>query len=92
MRNSSGTQTVSLGKGAWDCDTGRIIPPEMEVSHEFLREPKHLYVTAILGDDRGIISKTSEQAQEFEEIATMDYPFEGIPTIPPRKDMDRMVR
>jgi hypothetical protein len=33
-----------------------------------------------------------EQAQEFEEIATMDYPFEGIPTIPPRKDMDRMVR
>jgi len=33
----------------------------------------------------------AEQAHEFEEIATMDFPFEGIPTIPPRKDMDRMV-
>ena len=21
----------------------------------------------------------------------MDYPFEGIPTVPPRKDMDHMV-
>ena len=28
----------------------------------------------------------------FEEIATMDAPFEHhIPTIPPRKDMDHMV-
>lgn len=26
----------------------------------------------------------------FEEIATMDFPFEGIPTVPPRKDMDHM--
>ena len=32
------------------------------------------------------------QAQEFEEIATMEFPFEGIPTVPPRKDMDRMVK
>jgi len=24
----------------------------------------------------------------WEEIPTMDYPFEGLPTIPPRKDMD----
>lgn len=31
------------------------------------------------------------QAEVFEEIATMDFPFEGIPTIPPRKDMDHMV-
>ena len=31
------------------------------------------------------------QAEVFEEIATMDYPFEGIPTVPPRKDMDHMV-
>lgn len=31
------------------------------------------------------------QAAVFEEIATMDFPFEGIPTIPPRKDMDHMV-
>ncbi len=22
----------------------------------------------------------------------MDYPFEGIPTVPPRKDMEHMVR
>eukprot|EP00959_Pyramimonas_sp_CCMP1952_P471160 9497950-Pyramimonas_sp.AAC.1 len=29
-----------------------------------------------------------EQAEVFEEIATMDFPFEGIPTVPPRKDMD----
>ncbi len=26
----------------------------------------------------------------FEEIATMEYPFEGIPTVPPRKDVDHM--
>lgn len=26
----------------------------------------------------------------FEEIATMDFPFEGIPTVPPRKDMEHM--
>lgn len=31
------------------------------------------------------------QAEEFEEIATMEFPFEGIPTVPPRKDFDRMV-
>lgn len=31
------------------------------------------------------------QAEVFEEIATMDLPFEGIPTVPPRKDMDHMV-
>lgn len=48
---------VSLGKGAWDCDTNTPIPPEKE-------------------------------ALVFEEVATMDYPFEGIPTVPPRKDMD----
>ena len=32
------------------------------------------------------------QAEVFEEIATMDFPFEGIPTVPPRKNMDQMVR
>lgn len=31
------------------------------------------------------------QAVVFEEIATMDFPFEGIPTVPPRKDVDHMV-
>lgn len=50
---------VSLGKGAWDCDTNSEIPPEKE-------------------------------AYVFEEIATMDHPFEGIPTVPQRKDMDHM--
>jgi hypothetical protein len=30
------------------------------------------------------------QAEVFEEIATMEFPFEGIPTVPPRKDMDHM--
>lgn len=48
---------VSLGKGAWDCDSNSEIPPEKE-------------------------------AIVFEEIANMDLPFEGIPTVPPRKDMD----
>ncbi|KAK3269398.1 hypothetical protein CYMTET_22154 [Cymbomonas tetramitiformis] len=31
-----------------------------------------------------------KEAEVFEEIATMDYPFEGIPTIPPRKDMEHL--
>lgn len=31
------------------------------------------------------------QAEVFEEIATMDHPFEGIPTVPPRKDVDHLV-
>ena len=31
-----------------------------------------------------------QEAEIFEEIATMDYPFEGIPTIPPRKNMTHM--
>lgn len=48
---------VSLGKGAWDCDTNSEIPPERE-------------------------------AIVFEEIATEELTFEGIPTVPPRKDQD----
>eukprot|EP00879_Flechtneria_rotunda_P005612 GHRR01005908.1.p1 GENE.GHRR01005908.1~~GHRR01005908.1.p1 ORF type:complete len:167 (+),score=52.41 GHRR01005908.1:99-599(+) len=31
-----------------------------------------------------------KEAEVFEEIATMDHPFEGIPTIPPRKDTRHM--
>ena len=31
-----------------------------------------------------------QQAEVFEEVATMDYPFEGIPTIPPRKNTTHM--
>ncbi|GHP10485.1 hypothetical protein PPROV_000921600 [Pycnococcus provasolii] len=30
------------------------------------------------------------EAEVFEEIATMDLPFEGIPTIPPRTNMTHM--
>ena len=30
------------------------------------------------------------QAEVFEEIATMEFPFEGIPTVPPRKNMTHM--
>mmetsp|Transcript_13951 Transcript_13951/g.16839 ORF Transcript_13951/g.16839 Transcript_13951/m.16839 type:complete len:155 (+) Transcript_13951:90-554(+) len=31
-----------------------------------------------------------KEAEIFEEIATMDHPFEGIPTVPPRKDMEHL--
>ena len=65
---------VSLGKGAWDCDTREEIPPEKEVSESDLN--------LIDGDLQAVV---------FEEIATMDFPFEGIPTVPPRKDVDHMV-
>lgn len=30
------------------------------------------------------------QAEVFEEIATMDHPFEGIPTVPPRRNTTHM--
>lgn len=48
-----------MGKGAWDCDLCRLIPPEKE-------------------------------AEVFEELTTMDFPFEGIATVPPRKNMTCM--
>ena len=32
-----------------------------------------------------------QQAEVFEEVPNMDFPFEGIPTVPLRKDMDHMV-
>lgn len=32
------------------------------------------------------------KAEVFEEIPTMDFPFHGMPTVPPRKDMSHMVR
>ncbi|KAL3136487.1 hypothetical protein ABBQ38_005741 [Trebouxia sp. C0009 RCD-2024] len=40
--------------------------------------------------DNNIEIPPEAEAEVFEEIATMDFPFEGIPTIPPRKDMDHM--
>ena len=36
---------------------------------------------------KGARDATGLQALVFEEVATMDFPFEGIPTVPPRKDM-----
>ena len=57
---SGSSGNVSLGKGAWDCDFGRMIPADKE-------------------------------AEVFEEIANMDMDYEGIPTVPMRKDMDHMV-
>ena len=30
------------------------------------------------------------QAEVFEEVATMDHPFEGIPTVPPPRDVSRL--
>jgi hypothetical protein len=30
------------------------------------------------------------QAEVFEEIATLEFQFEGIPTVPPRKDMEHL--
>ena len=49
--------SVSLGKGAWDCDLNAEILPDKE-------------------------------AIVFEEMPTMDHPFEGLPTVPARKDGD----
>jgi hypothetical protein len=31
-----------------------------------------------------------KKAEVFEEVATMDHPFEGIPTVPPHKDVAHM--
>ena len=47
-------------------------------------------VLTLRGLDVG--NDSDAQAEVFEEIATMDFPFEGIPTVPPRKDRDHMVR
>ena len=82
-RSAAQPASVSLGKGAWDCDLNVAIPPEKEV-RTLLK----------LVDQTSCLSITYVrllQAEVFEEIATMDYPFEGIPTVPPRKDMDHMV-
>jgi hypothetical protein len=38
-----------------------------------------------------LLLPAAAQAEVFEELATMDHPFEGIPTIPPRKDTAHMV-
>eukprot|EP00210_Caulerpa_lentillifera_P002979 g2844.t1 len=40
--------------------------------------------------DAKCVIPPEKEAVVFEEIATMDFPFEGIPTVPPRKDRDHM--
>jgi hypothetical protein len=37
--------------------------------------------------DTNSLIPPEKEAEVFEEIATMDFPFEGIPTVPPRKDV-----
>lgn len=100
---------VSLGKGAWDCDTNSEIPPEKEVSVMGLRElhcglwlPLALMPSCCNSCSEALLNARPAawahspaplpfstlpafQAIVFEEIATMDFPFEGIPTVPPRK-------
>eukprot|EP00967_Tisochrysis_lutea_P031965 scaffold37735_cov17-Tisochrysis_lutea.AAC.1 len=66
------------GKGAWDCDTNSEIPVDKEV------RPFPWSMSWKCG-------RFALQAEVFEEIATMDHPFEGIPTVPPRKDVDHLV-
>ena len=74
---------MSLGKGAWDCDSNTAIPPEKEVTGLHFERFSTVLQT--------ILTSIAAQAEVFEEIATMDFPFEGIPTVPPRKDMQHMV-
>ena len=40
--------------------------------------------------DKNVEIPAHLEAEVFEEIATMDLPFEGMPTVPPRKDMTHM--
>ena len=86
--------SLSLGKGAWDCDVGCAIPPEKEVKDLFLCTIQRLALTHINEVKHLVVDfvhNKAMQAQEFEELATMEFPFEGIPTVPPRTDMDRLV-
>lgn len=83
---------ISLGKGAWDCDARVAIPPEKEVLNRTMAN----HIDCCFIDD-SLATKLPFgfycwicQAEVFEEIATMEFPFEGIPTVPPRKDMDHM--
>ena len=41
--------------------------------------------------DNCCLIPAEKEAEVFEEIATMEFPFEGIPTVPPRKNMTHMV-
>jgi len=118
---SAGTGTggsVSLGKGAWCCDSNREIPPDKEVRLASSRRPKCAGSRALLQISRHQGERLPDcaaeaqtlkpqwrvprgacwcdatgpvvfsQAEVFEEIATLEFQFEGIPTVPPRKDME----
>merc|ERR1719265_2363824 len=40
--------------------------------------------------DAGAAIAPEREAAVFEEVATMEFPFEGIPTAPPRKNMTHL--
>jgi hypothetical protein len=96
---------ASLGKGAWDCDAGKAIPPEAEAA---VFEEVRVELRGAQGGRRASPSRsscgrpanrpptktpnnnTTPQYHQQQKIATMDMPFEGIPTIPPPKDRARL--
>ena len=96
-----------MGKGAWDCDARKAIPPEKEVRERRERESEEREEKRQSRRERRrgsrerkrrtekkkppLKKKTKKQAEVFEEIPTMDFPFHGIPTVPPRKDMTHLV-
>lgn len=41
--------------------------------------------------DENKLIPADKEAEVFEELSNMDMPFEGLPTVPRRKDMDHMV-
>jgi hypothetical protein len=116
----TGTGAVSLGKGAWDCDANREIPPDKEVrclGHTRTRpngclcgrtatrkldwtvmpigaamraqgHPRFCPLPVGVTDATPSCPPPCSQAEVFEEIATLEFQFEGIPTVPPRKDME----
>jgi hypothetical protein len=40
--------------------------------------------------DKNVLIPPEKEAEVFEEIATMAHSFEGIPSVPPRKDMTHL--
>ena len=96
---ASQSGATSMGKGAWDCDARKAIPPEKEVGEQEREgerekeEEKREKKKNRRSSQRTKKQKTKFhfQAEVFEEIPTMDFPFHGIPTVPPRKDMTHLV-
>jgi len=94
---------AGLGKGAWDCDAGKAIPPEAEAA--VFEEASRARArrggspsTSAAGRPRPAFRaliffpppSPPLSGQNQQQIATMDMPFEGIPTVPPPKDRDRV--